>query len=254
MKRRSQGFTLIELLVVIAIIAILAAILFPVFARAKVAAKNTADISQSRQIALGLTMYLSDFDDGMPIFYAYNSVPPAGDPNHKGLEVLLFPYIKNREVFRNSFDVGGPFTDRDVPGAGSYYKAYGSSYRFTQCLYTVAANESSQNNTPMTFSRNVNAGQIEFPAETRAMRSEMMAFFARDKDPNCARYGYDCDPPYDFFRMWSPTGGVTILLDSHAKFVPGPGLFDDQRITPDGRKSGDPEPSSWSGTVYGICD
>jgi prepilin-type N-terminal cleavage/methylation domain-containing protein len=231
MKRRSRGFTLIELLVVIAIIAILAAILFPVFARAKVAAKNTADISQSRQIALGLTMY-----------------------NHKGLEVLLFPYIKNREVFRNSFDVGGPFTDRDVPGAGSYYKAYGSSYRFTQCLYTVAANESSQNNTPMTFSRNVNAGQIEFPAETRAMRSEMMAFFARDKDPNCARYGYDCDPPYDFFRMWSPTGGVTILLDSHAKFVPGPGLFDDQRITPDGRKSGEPEPSSWSGTVYGICD
>ncbi|MBX3095298.1 MAG: prepilin-type N-terminal cleavage/methylation domain-containing protein [Fimbriimonadaceae bacterium] len=253
-NRNSGAFTLIELLVVIAIIAILAAILFPVFARAKVAAKNSADISNGRQVAIGLVMYLSDYDDQMPIFYAYNSMPPAGDPAHKGVEVQLFPYLKNKDVFRSPFDVGGPYTDIDVPGAGSYWKAYGSSYRFTQCLYTVVQGESSQNNTAMTFDRPVNAGQIEYHSETRAMRSEMMAFFSRDKDPGCARYGYDCDPPYNYFRMWSPTGGVTILLDSHAKFATGSATFDDQRITPDGRKSGEPEATSWSGTVYGICD
>ena len=64
---RSNGFTLIELLVVIAIIAILAAILFPVFAQAKLAAKKTADLSNMKQIGTALTMYLADNDDIYPI-------------------------------------------------------------------------------------------------------------------------------------------------------------------------------------------
>jgi prepilin-type N-terminal cleavage/methylation domain-containing protein len=64
MKR--LGFTLIELLVVIAIIAILAAILFPVFAQAKVAAKKTADLSNTKQLALGTVMYSTDNDDLFP--------------------------------------------------------------------------------------------------------------------------------------------------------------------------------------------
>ena len=58
-----NAFTLIELLVVIAIIAILAAILFPVFAQAKTAAKKTAAISNQKQISLGLLMYMGDNDD-----------------------------------------------------------------------------------------------------------------------------------------------------------------------------------------------
>lgn len=63
---KSKAFTLIELLVVIAIIAILAAILFPVFAQAKLAAKKTAGLAQMKQIGTSLQIYLSDFDDGMP--------------------------------------------------------------------------------------------------------------------------------------------------------------------------------------------
>jgi prepilin-type N-terminal cleavage/methylation domain-containing protein len=78
MNRGNRAFTLIELLVVIAIIAILAAILFPVFAQAKAAAKRTGCLSNARQIAMGLKMYLVDSDDIMPIYTAYNSVPPAG--------------------------------------------------------------------------------------------------------------------------------------------------------------------------------
>ncbi|MFN9897711.1 MAG: prepilin-type N-terminal cleavage/methylation domain-containing protein, partial [bacterium] len=58
-----KAFTLIELLVVIAIIAILAAILFPVFAQAKAAAKKAAGISNQKQISLGITMYGADNDD-----------------------------------------------------------------------------------------------------------------------------------------------------------------------------------------------
>ena len=63
---RSKAFTLIELLVVIAIIAILAAILFPVFAQAKLAAKKTSDLSNLKQNMLAVLMYSNDADDYLP--------------------------------------------------------------------------------------------------------------------------------------------------------------------------------------------
>src|SRR5437764_601379 len=64
--RSTRGFTLIELLVVIAIIAILAAILFPVFAQARESARQAACLSNGKQIGLGLNMYLQDYDEAFP--------------------------------------------------------------------------------------------------------------------------------------------------------------------------------------------
>jgi prepilin-type N-terminal cleavage/methylation domain-containing protein len=251
-----KGFTLIELLVVIAIIAILAAILFPVFAQAKEAAKATSELSQAREIGMSVKLYLTDYDDTMPIFYAYNSAPPAGVPGHKGIEVLLLPYCKEKAVFKSPFDVGGPFTAVDVPGADTYWKAYGSSYRFTQCVYTLAKGESSQNNVPYTVDRMVREGDMEFPAETRVMRTEMLPFFAQDKDPGCARYGYDCAPPNSYYRQWSGNGGSVIFADSHAKHVVSAGQFDETRVDVQGHKSGEAtsDPNAWSGTWYSLCD
>ncbi len=84
-----RAFTLIELLVVIAIIAILAAILFPVFAQAKVAAKKTSQISNIKQIGLASQMYMIDYDDNF--VPAYNG---QGNPFH----LTLYPYMKNYQI------------------------------------------------------------------------------------------------------------------------------------------------------------
>ena len=70
--RVAKAFTLIELLVVIAIIAILAAILFPVFAQAREAARQTACLSNLKQIGLGIKMYAADYDELLPMG-TYNS-------------------------------------------------------------------------------------------------------------------------------------------------------------------------------------
>lgn len=251
-----RAFTLIELLVVIAIIAILAAILFPVFAQAKEAAKKTVCLSNAKQIGTALKLYLGDNDDAMPIFYAYNSIPPAGQPGHKGVEVELLTYSKNKDIFRSPFDVGGPYTSVDVPGAHSYWEAYGSSYRFTQCAYSVASGESSQNNTPLTFDRRVTETQFESPAETRALRLEMFPFFSKTVDVGCARYGYDCDAPGNYFTNWGKTGGSMVFVDGHAKHITGPGQFDNTMVDTAGHRSGEEtdDPNAWTGTWYSLCD
>lgn len=251
---RRRAFTLIELLVVIAIIAILAAILFPVFAQAKESAKRTQCISNGRQIGMALRMYIDSYEDTFPIFYAYNSEPAANRPGHKGVEVELLPYTRNQNIFRSPFDQGGPYTQVDVPGAASYWAAYGSSYRFTQCMFTMAAGESSSNNNLYNFDRRVSDAQIEFPAETRVMRLEMYPFFSKKVDVGCSRYGYDCDPPYNYFRDWDRLGGTMIFGDGHAKHIVSAGQFDQTRVNPEGKRSGDSDPTSWSGTWYGTCD
>ena len=74
MTQNKKGFTLIELLVVIAIIAILAGVLLPVIAQAKMAAKRSGSISNLKQIALASFMYANDYDDGLPIFANGNAL------------------------------------------------------------------------------------------------------------------------------------------------------------------------------------
>lgn len=90
-SRRRKGFTLIELLVVIAIIAILAAILFPVFARAREAARATQCRSNLKQLGTGIMMYTQDYDEIMPIERTTN--PSTSLIQH------LDPYLKNKGVW-----------------------------------------------------------------------------------------------------------------------------------------------------------
>ena len=108
MSRSRSAFTLIELLVVIAIIAILAAILFPVFAQAREKARQTACLSNTKQLATATLMYVQDYDETFPMSAYVGPRPaavttpvalPAGGPSVITVYDVLQPYIKNIEIF-----------------------------------------------------------------------------------------------------------------------------------------------------------
>src|ERR1041385_411869 len=118
-RTRRQGFTLIELLVVIAIIAILAAILFPVFAQARAAARKSVGISNLKQLGLGTMMYVQDYDEHFP-YYNWGvmscSEGGTGGSSISG-DIAAFgpysaaawcnsvqPYIKNIGIFQDPSD------------------------------------------------------------------------------------------------------------------------------------------------------
>lgn len=157
MKRKLlSGFTLIELLVVIAIIAILAAILFPVFAQAREKARQTVCLSNMKQIGTGLIMYTSDYDEKWPRDEGCSTTPltnPASPKpwvcngptyalklNHYKWQAWLMPYVKNVDIFfcpsRTDQSKGkNPTTKTDewMPN-GEIYGAYALSTPITGYL------------------------------------------------------------------------------------------------------------------------
>lgn len=107
MKAKSSGFTLIELLVVIAIIAILAAILFPVFAQAREQARKTACLNNTKQIGTAVMMYVQDYDEMYPC-NSWDEPYIGTSDNDIGQDTRskthwpwrIMPYLKNKQVFR----------------------------------------------------------------------------------------------------------------------------------------------------------
>jgi prepilin-type N-terminal cleavage/methylation domain-containing protein/prepilin-type processing-associated H-X9-DG protein len=131
-----SGFTLIELLVVIAIIAILAAILFPVFAKVREKARQTSCMSNLKQDALGITQYVQDNDEEFPLAQPHNSsgwinslftTPPTLRPGSTALRSIYWsnsiqPYIKSLGTY--TCPSGVPWLADDPPVAGEIAVSY----------------------------------------------------------------------------------------------------------------------------------
>jgi len=115
MLPRQKGFTLIELLVVIAIIAILAAILFPVFAKARAKARQVSCLSNLKELALAMHMYASDWNDTLPVFapsywnWTYGWYTDGGGATCQMCMAILYrslqPYVNNYQIWFCKDDV-----------------------------------------------------------------------------------------------------------------------------------------------------
>jgi len=139
-----KAFTLIELLVVIAIIAILAAILFPVFAQAKAAAKKTSSVSNEKQTALAVIMYAGDYDDTAPLDCVWNASDAiywfgSNPSRYSPWSYEIIPYTKNGAIL---FDPQtGPNGTPTKGISDNTWKAYNPEYGYN---YTALSPITSQ--------------------------------------------------------------------------------------------------------------
>ena len=187
MQRR--GFTLIELLVVIAIIAILAAILFPVFARAREKARQTSCLSNLKQLGLGLMMYTQDYDEDTPFAYSGASYPGGGWWVGTWKE-RLYPYVKNYQIYQC------PSQPLSLPPAG--YGNYGINAYIGETISYV------------------NMAQVTKPAETFAIGENA------DGDWVIEPNGNYCTPPFAETGWVVPihnNGSNFAFLDGHGKWM-----------------------------------
>jgi prepilin-type N-terminal cleavage/methylation domain-containing protein len=173
-----RGFTLIELLVVIAIIAILAAILFPVFAQAREKARQTTCVSNVKQYLLGVLMYAEDNNEAMPItfkdanmfgagivpgtkqpIYTYNTTEPDYVGQQTGVQVEVGPYLKSSQITLcpDDHNLSLAETTKVALNHGAatvaaevgmrYFDIMGTSYKYTNQNYTHATGTNAKTDT-----------------------------------------------------------------------------------------------------------
>ncbi len=148
--RPHSGFTLIELLVVIAIIAILAAILFPVFAQARDKARGIACISNEKQIGTAIIMYSSDYDENFPNYAGFqarvtNPLDPNDNPNggSTGIgrwplwQLGIYPYTKSWDIYNCPNDPYKKVTAADR----YYYLSYGYNYGYLSTFTSTSVGQ-----------------------------------------------------------------------------------------------------------------
>ena len=256
--RKIKAFTLIELLVVIAIIAILAAILFPVFAQAKNAAKKSVSVSNLRQVATATTLYLGDYDDvTMPLRWfnpadgAATSGPYISTNGFFFYPVLLQPYTKNQEMFLcpndKSEDPGMHFSG--CPGAGRFdksgcaywylmgaYPSYGYNRRYMNTLRSTPSGVTEYDGISATsfgtpaqtvmFAEAsgkdvVSPGQPTVRVSVGYHRIDAPSFWlpASSADP-AAQEGLDARTQGQLWGRFDRKSVIVNWLDGHTKFVP----------------------------------
>jgi prepilin-type N-terminal cleavage/methylation domain-containing protein/prepilin-type processing-associated H-X9-DG protein len=228
LRRRNshQGFTLIELLVVIAIIAILAAILFPVFAQARDSARQTTCLNNQKQLGTALMMYAQDYDETLPSWpFRSGAGGLFNDPRFKDWSYstwvdAVMPYVKNNRVFSCP---NGPQT-----GANVVYGPKGS-----QMVINLAISEYVENWDNGFARLAALAGAKNGPSDVAVVAESCYAGIFQDWSDN---YNIPGKPKnFGLYRLYCANGagnnlctprhkehGVNIVYaDGHAKFVPG---------------------------------
>ena len=202
--RRKAGFTLIELLVVIAIIAILAAILFPVFARARENARRTSCLSNLKQWGLAVMQYTQDYDETLPGHYK--------DPNP--WTVFMQPYVRSTQIY--TCPSGTPYSDAFFPSYG-----YNSVYLGGYSTVTLAAINTASETVMMgdTWAHlappNENLGYYNLYPPSQSQFSGKQ-WWLKTQDTSMAYVGSLTQQHFD--------GANIVYVDGHAKWskLPGP--------------------------------
>ena len=218
-KDQNRGFTLIELLVVIAIIALLAAILFPVFARARENARRSSCQSNLKQLGLGVMQYLQDYDGrypGLTGSHAMNSndLPPDGLWGNR-----IFPYVKNRQLFR-------------CPSLKAAYATYPASYAMNAMIACGAFDGQYIQWVTACGGYGINESAVAKPAQTIMLLEDASAYDVSYLGTYTAyQYNGDATPGYGFdgesygsdrkyFRQIHLGGENMAFTDGHVKWYP----------------------------------
>ncbi|MBS1714560.1 MAG: prepilin-type N-terminal cleavage/methylation domain-containing protein [Armatimonadetes bacterium] len=211
--KRNRAFTLIELLVVIAIIAILAAILFPVFAKAKESAKIIVGVSNTKQIGTAIHMYLSDNDDIM-FKTAYM------EDRAKSWKHALVPYIKNQDIFKDPVNPFAAFPDEYGEGPNPVKPVFPRGYFYYRPFHLTY---NWQDQSDLAF------GAYEQPANSLVIGENKDKY--RDYGPWmpwCDETHQPSGCPGGNYKWKVPNWGggkrddkamIVIFLDSHAKMT-----------------------------------
>ena len=253
--RLKAGFTLIELLVVIAIIAILAAILFPVFGRAREMARQTSCKSNLKQFMMGIMQYTQDYDEKMPLaIRTRDSVGPkmvgiGGAIEEFGVKTLIMPYVKSDQVFQcpndNGFRRYSPTANgaqagnQDVPDKAKVWEAYGTSYKFTGQNFSQLPDATYGPTTWPTIYRVAAGGDFLKTAPHDGVAAGGVAppfplpvpFFARPAETRVMRCYF---APWesasatsrDLPKLMHDSVNVVAFMDGHVKTITSQGAFD----------------------------
>jgi prepilin-type N-terminal cleavage/methylation domain-containing protein/prepilin-type processing-associated H-X9-DG protein len=181
------GFTLIELLVVIAIIAILAAILFPVFSRAREKARQTSCLSNLRQSATAVGQYVQDYDEAFPMS-VYLALNASAQPCAFTMLGAIEPYIKNRQIYQcpsepRAVNVDAAFRNPpfNLPGGEC------GSFEYASYMFNFAVFEDGDF-PPLTRVPPIRLPEIQFPTETGMNYDGNLA---GNNPQNCGFYLFD---------------------------------------------------------------
>jgi prepilin-type N-terminal cleavage/methylation domain-containing protein len=236
---KKNAFTLIELLVVIAIIAILAAILFPVFARARENARRTSCLSNLKQLGLATMQYTQDYDEKMPPLFIVTGQPYPDNINWLGAGIwswqqIIYPYHKSVQI---SFCPSGKGTVNNEPRLGNF----GANTAVLTAAPNVLALSAITN--PASTYTIMDSGDYRIQASYALTRTTTNPRYFL---PGMGEGGGNCNitTTTDFVddcRSGRHFGGVSIIFaDGHAKWLQS------SRVVAEARKNAAAQDNDWN--------